>query len=259
MPSQLLHAYQFELEGKSSPSVLINQLARIHKNENQPIYLICLDGYPNLEGTQYAKFSSLQSMLTQEKFQKIAHYSNSIQTPVSIRYLLTGKFKQQEFTNLNTLGYQVDLTNSLTNFSPLNYKIYLGSVLVSYNLAAPFFAVFEPIRPNRLILKPFKKFFDEKSHMGSSLFFQQYHEGLISEIDGKLYQIKFLHFITFHGLFSQKRQLSTEIIFADHLLKRILKQIRDKAPRSKVVIFSDHGERGTPGLDPQKAILYTNF
>jgi hypothetical protein len=259
MPYQLLHAFQFDFKGKNSPSLLLNQLVRINKNESQPIYLICLDGYPNLDGTEYAKFSKLHSILTYEKFQKIELYSMSIQTPVSIRHLLTSKYKRQEFTNLNTAGYEAELMNSLTNVSPQNYTVYLGSVLVNYNLAKPFFSVVESIRPNRMILKPFKKFFDEKNRIGSTLFFQKYHDGLISEIDGKLHQTKFLHFITFHGLFSQKRLLADQIIFADNLLKRVLKQLQEKAPLSKVIIFSDHGERGTPGLDPQKAIFYTNF
>jgi len=259
MPYQLLHAFQFDFKGKTSPSLLLNQLARINKNESQPIYLICLDGYPNLDGSEYAKFSRLHSMVTYEKFQKIELYSMSIQTPVSIRHLFTSKYKRQQFTNFNTAAYEADLTNSLTKVSPQNYTVYLGSVLVNYNLAKPFFPVFESIRPNRMILKPFKKYFHEKNRIGSTLFFQKYHERLISEIDGKLHQTKFLHFITFHGLFSQKRILKEEIIFADNLLKRVLKQIREKAPHSKVVIFSDHGERATPGLDPQKAIFYTNF
>jgi len=259
MPTQLMNAYQFSYQGKASPSILAKEILKIKQDEIQPIYLICLDGYPNVAGTEYANSSKMDSLLKLEKFHALNHVSMSVQTPVSIRQLITQKYEKQEFTNLNAKNYGKELTISLENLSPKNHKIYIRSILVDYNLAQPFFSVFESIRPNRMILKPFKQFFNEKNRIGSKRFFENYHDELISQIDGKRQQTKFLHFITFHGLFSEKRQLKNEIMYADDLLKRVIKQVRESAPQAKVIIFSDHGERETPGLNPRKAICYSNF
>lgn len=259
MPIQLMNAYKYSYQGKASPSILTKELLKINQDETQAIYLICLDGYPNVEGTEYANISKIDSILKPEKFHVLNHLSMSPQTSVSIRQLITEKYEKQEFTNLNSKNYGKELTISLEKLSPKNYKIHLGSILTDYNLAQPFFSVFESIRPNKMILKPLKQFFDEGNRIGSKRYFENYHEELISQIDGKRQQTKFLHFITFHGIFTEKRQLKNKIVYADNLLIRVIKQIRERAPQAKVIIFSDHGERGTPDIDARKAVFYANF
>ncbi len=255
---QVYHAFQFSHEGLISPSILQRNLARIDSNDQSPIYLICLDGYPKLAGSPYAKFGRLDSILRQEKFHPQDYVAHSFQTPVAVRYLLTGRFQKQEFTNLNAAALGLELTSSLRGITPKN-QIYLGSILGSYNLSKPFFSAIESIRPNRMFVKPFHTVVGDENRIGSSKFFEKYHAGLLAQIDGKTRQTKFLHFLTFHGLSAEKRVLVKEISWADQLLIQIIHRLKTQAPLAKVIIFSDHGERETRGMDPRRAIFYVNF
>jgi len=259
LPTQLYAAFSYRESGSIQSSPIRKALLSISVKENVPIYLICLDGYPDLTSTVYAKYSKADSLLKAFEFHPQKNEAKSLQTPVSIRYLITGKLFPQEFTNLNSPSIGSELYLGLQKIAPMGYGIYLGSVLADYNLAKPFFSVISPIRPNKLLVKPFKRFFSDDQYVGSSEAMATFHNQLISQIDGEPKQLKLLHFITFHGFSTDKREFLHDIPVADKLLTRILDQIKSKSPRSKVIIFSDHGERFTPGLEPRAAILYLNY
>jgi hypothetical protein len=259
MPQQLWAALSYRVDGAIQPTILRHALARIDKDEHAPVYLICLDGYPDLTKTEIARSSLLDSLLLKLNFHSVKHVAKGFQTPVALRYLITGKYKAQEFTNLNGDSFSKELTQGLSQVSPQDYQVYLGTILTDYHLSKPFFPVFSSIQPNRLLVKSLKHYFKEESQIGSSAAFEKYHQQLIDQIDGKQNQLKLLHFITFHGFSTEKREFLHDIPIADQLLNRILVQLKAKAPQAKVIIFSDHGERFTKGYDPRAAIFYSNF
>ena len=259
LPQQLFASISYREAGQVEQTPIRNALRELNKHEEAPVYLICLDGYPDLTATAFAKNSRADSLLKANHFHSERHKAKSFQTPISVRYLLTGKLYPQTFTNLNAVAFGNELQISLHNAAPSTYQIYVGSVLVDYQLAKPFFSVFAPVRPNRLLLKPFKRYFGAECYIGSSAAMERYHGELISQIDGKPRQLKFLHFLTFHGFSTDYREFMKDIPIADQLLHRILQQINLNAPHAKVIIFSDHGERFTEGLDPYSSIFYRNF
>ena len=255
MPYSLWKAYQYDAHVQAFRSPIIDQLKH-WKEDKKDIYLICLDGYPDLNQQKNHWKSQINNILKGHHFIQRPIKAQIAYTPCSIRQYLSLEYCPQEFTALNSALLKNHITNYLHQIFPKNWQIGLHSILFEPSSASIFFAVFPKPRVNRIVEKSFQNLFPAENVIGSPSYFAHYHQQLFQQVHSGKQHLEFLHFLSFHHVTNHDTVYQHQINEADLYAKKMIQRLEEKDPQAHVIVFSDHGERSQKELDPLKNIFY---
>ncbi|MEY2793511.1 MAG: hypothetical protein RJA76_1503 [Bacteroidota bacterium] len=241
----------FKIRKEKSPVI---QLIQRFKTDHQNIYLICLDGYPNLQDCEYARESILPNYLIKKRFSPVPNISIG-DTPQSVSFLLTNKEPFGVLYAIPLQDYNQHIKQMMVDILNEN-SIEVNAVFGNFWLCNLFFPLFPPSPVNYYLKKLYKKIYSYPEKNSQKEYIENFHQELISKISlGP--KIQFFHFITFHGLgYEGDRNFIKDIQYADFWLVKAIEKIEKINPRAHVIIFSDHGERFIKGFDRKKSILF---
>lgn len=253
IPSKFISTFsyweKFTQDKRVSPVV---DLVKSMKKDNKGIYLICLDGYPDLISKDSQ--SILSQFLIDKGFTKGKNISIG-DTPYSIPFLLTNYRPNSMLYAIPNSNYNWYLKTFMQELYHEN-SIEVNAIFNDYWITNYYFNLFPKPPVNLIINKIFKRLFPNPENLLNDTYITAYHQQLIERMKRNP-KIGFYHFLTFHGFgYSSKRELVKEIYWADSWLKKSIETIEKVNSNAHIIIFSDHGERFTKGYDRNKSILY---